>query len=798
MSGLAARSRASGLKLYAFIGFGLLALALIILGWRYDRWTFDGHRVRWDELLSLILLSFTEDGWFVGKHEGWGVFTVAGATLARLVILSAVVVGGWAIFSRQITAFRLARQKRHVVIVGSTPTAREVALHLEAKRGRFAQVVESEAELVGGASSRCIALPFTLAALEARVALHDAERIVLDTGDVAINIALARATRRRHGGPHISCNIESTHLADEFDELLGIHNDILIYDEARLSVRDCLARHPLYASADRQAAARVHLLIIGFGRLGRVFLEEAVQDSLAGLLEDPLITIVDTDALGQQGLLERDRPAHKLAADIAFLACDATCVALDEILNPHRAHLLARDDRAPITAVALCLMSDDDNIRAAMMLRAARRRTGRFFAPVFMHVRDAEGACSAFLHADGDRVIDPVESVVPIRLSGKSLAVEILAEGERDRIAKRIHQNYLKLADDQAANVSWAALPETYKRANRHVADHLGAKLWSLGLATERRSTDSPLAVDAGWQQAFAGSAPDMEWAARLEHRRWVADRVMEGWTRSARRDDDLRYHPDLVPFDALSAKEREKDRDQNDFVLHGLTAEAARSEGQRFKPELFVGIAAPAEVDALGLAEIDRQIAPLAGLAMDHTITIVASLAPGSNFAAVGRLVAALRRTGSGPRQLRETPEIRLLVPEGVPCSVMLKRSFEDRVAREGQIHAHQEKRRSLFQQFARVEVVRIWGRGYSDDEIFRTPALFEEGLQRANAYLARRTDVLCLLWDGQPSRGPGDLGELAAFRQGAIPAALDPGPSRRVAPRPQIDIGSFVHIEI
>ncbi len=248
-------SKSTSLKIKLLLVCGVISVLLIIIGLAFDPLQVDHQPVAWYERLSLLFLSFTEDAWFVGKHEGG--LIIVGAMLARVIVLSAIILAGWAIFARQIHAFFLARRRDHVVVVGNTPTAREVVAYLEGRKRKFIHVVASQVELAGASSRGRIALPFTLAALERPVALARAKRIILDTGAIATNMALARVIGHAFGDktPPISCNIESTHLADEFGELLGVQRDILIFDEARLSVRDTLARHPLYASADRQAAA---------------------------------------------------------------------------------------------------------------------------------------------------------------------------------------------------------------------------------------------------------------------------------------------------------------------------------------------------------------------------------------------------------------------------------------------------------------------------------------------------------------------------------------------------------------
>jgi hypothetical protein len=44
-------------------------------------------------------------------------------------------------------------------------------------------------------------------------------------------------------------------------------------------------------------------------------------------------------------------------------------------------------------------------------------------------------------------------------------------------------------------------------------------------------------------------------------HDNWATRRMKDGWSYGPRRDDDLKQHPDLVPFEELSEDEKEYDR---------------------------------------------------------------------------------------------------------------------------------------------------------------------------------------------------------------------------------------------
>jgi hypothetical protein len=757
------------------------AVALVIAGRLLDAPSYAG----WQDPFYSVLLAFTLDGTFLGPQN---IVTLLGAFAAASVFYLALLGGLWVVFRRRVIAWRAARMRRHIVIVGDDADAEELALAL----AREANVVLVSPRQVEAPRLLSVARPGATSGLIAAANIHRARAVVVMLADDKANAAIATAIASGRDGeadPTIWCRLRDGLIADRVAGVEPGAARILVFDEAQMMARDVFARHPAHAVAERMAAARAHFLIVGFGGLGRAMAEEAVFSGTAFGLDRPMVTVIDKDAARAEALYRAVRPALERAADFAFIPAEMITAENAPVLTAEAlAQLAARDDIAPVTGILICLGSDADNVRMALALPDIRRREGRYFAPAFMRLRDPDAESVVFATRQPG-VVDPAVGVIPIERPTRLLASDILDAAHRDAAARRLHEAYLASQGRSAgASADWNGLPETYRRANRRSADHIAAKLHALGLTSEH-DADVPLAVRRPAHAARLApllGAPDaaLDALAALEQRRWIADRVLDGWVPAARRDDDRKQHPLLAlsGYDALPESERQKDRQQVRTLLGAVPASA----GSGVLAELRVALAGHRN---LALTEEQRALARLGETlvarlaAPERAVTLVSPLAPGADIAMTESVAAAL---------LGRVGELRLIVPEAVPYRVVLEvaaaETGGDEVARERFIAILLERRRRLFERFARVDIVRIGFAGCTDDSYRRDSAQFERGLARANAYLARRSDLMALLWDGAPGRGLGGTGDLAAYWRdpSSIPPGLDPGPSplRRVTP--------------
>lgn len=124
----------------------------------------------------------------------------------------------------------------------------------------------------------------------------------------------------------------------------------------------------------------------------------------------------------------------------------------------------------------------------------------------------------------------------------------------RELLAQRHHESYLRevgAGPSRPLAVPWLELSEAQRDHNRTAVDHIPVKLARIS----RQAV--PKALVSSTHSLTDG---EYETMAKVEHERWVAERLRAGWQRGARNDDE-RTHPSLVPWHELPEAERDVDR---------------------------------------------------------------------------------------------------------------------------------------------------------------------------------------------------------------------------------------------
>ncbi|MBK7203349.1 NAD(P)-binding protein [Candidatus Amarolinea dominans] len=318
--------------------------------------------------------------------------------------------------------------------------------------------------------------------------------------------------------------------------------------------RILLQEVPPFGSPKRMASPPPHLIVVGAGRLGQSLIVNAARDwwatqQAAG--RRLRVTIVDHAANHKAAGLKLRFP--QLAS-----ACDLTPVQMD-VQSPdfHEARFLFDSDgRLTATAIYVCLGADSLGLMAALTLLSYVRGQD---VPVAVRMVDSHGL--AVLLQPSEDNDDWHEQLHPLPLLERTCLPEMLLGGTLEILARAMHERYLEkglaMGQTRAINpslVPWDELPEGLRESNRRQAEQASAHLHDIGC------TIGPL---TDWDaEAFRFTDGEIEQMARLEHVRFVTERLRGDWSYAQGRKNLARTtSPTLVHWDELSEDERQKDR---------------------------------------------------------------------------------------------------------------------------------------------------------------------------------------------------------------------------------------------
>ena len=306
---------------------------------------------------------------------------------------------------------------------------------------------------------------------------------------------------------------------------------------------------------------RLHLVFFGFDEAGEALAVRALMSLWSARFEAPRVTVLTPDAARCEKRVRARYPEafthpELWTADIAFQEFDWETEAVDPALLDHIAAA-----RGPATAVFVTTSSDTRNIQLALSLKRACNIGRRWPVPIYMK----ESSKSEFSqqYARGDENPGVLDAYLKAFGSHQALAKrDYIVDGWLDRGAAVAHEAYNKgmkpgadMRQLQAAMKDWGDVLETYRAANRAVADGAMVKVWDAGwrVAGEKEKGDTAPQMPADMLVKMA----------QTEHNRWMAERLLSGWHPAAERNNELLAHDKLTPWSALGPEDHARDETQ-------------------------------------------------------------------------------------------------------------------------------------------------------------------------------------------------------------------------------------------
>ncbi|MGX6647858.1 RyR domain-containing protein [Maricaulaceae bacterium MS644] len=513
---------------------------------------------RWGQIVYRTLRAFVFGDEYAGGQRdqlsglGWQleIARLTGALVAFSAVLRALYTLSRGPLHRLSAEFRWG----HAVVLGDAPLARKFA---EAWRSRRRGAVTHHTDQLEFDRDGILSVP-----RDARVqtgltkgSLRGSDRAVIaemhEESAAETALAIARMKPRLPVFALVRDAWLANHVRHSVEPAEGEawKGDLLItISEHAAAARAVFTRHPPHLLAVRAGQDRVHILIAGFGGLAEALIRDLLHTNLVGGQQRPMVTVLDHDATAKAQAFAARYPGVADYYDIAFLACDARTMTQDACSELTRRNGLAR-----FTSVYITTGERGAPLSVALALQERARRDGLFSAPIFVAARDGAGLPT---HPGGVNLA--ASALVPFASWADIIAASGLVDREPDKLAQQFHATYLDMDPSGEAGRPWAELKERFRNSNRRAVAHAPAKLASLGFDIEplTRGDLSPSrrpTIAKG--VAVFRTASELMAVARLEHSRWMADRLLDGWRYGPERDNDRRLHPNLVPFEELEAE---------------------------------------------------------------------------------------------------------------------------------------------------------------------------------------------------------------------------------------------------
>jgi hypothetical protein len=374
------------------------------------------------------------------------------------------------------------------------------------------------------------------------------------------------------------------------------------------AARALLNRWPLHLGMDPRFGQRPHLLIVGFADPAPALLVHALRLIQYGAGR-PRISLAceNSDAIATAFL--STYPQAPQVADIRFAPIDALAGILSGSAGVsagaarQRSDLALADTEPPVTLALVCV-PDGEGVRIARHLAAELAVSQGVSPPILLET----GLAQAGTPGSEGRLEDWDGQIIPVSYLREACRAAVLLDGRGDEVARTIHDHYRdsiaaqgRDPDLEPAGQPWDLLASSYRQANRHQADHVRAKL----------AVIDARAVPEEMVESFTMTPMEVERLAVIEHERWAADRHLDGWSYAPVRDNQLKHHPQLIPYSDLSEPMKDLDR----FAVRGLPVLLAR-QGLGILRLLIVGMPEPAAGCPTGM-----RLRRLADQALDRLI---------------------------------------------------------------------------------------------------------------------------------------------------------------------------------
>lgn len=488
---------------------------------------------------------------------------------APFTTILAIVMALLEIFSEQWKLFRVRRMRNHVVIVGFGMKGKNIMKDCQ-KENKKVLVIDNDPQnpnLASIKSKRCRLLigDATITNILKKARVTKAKSVFLlmgeDTRQVKSYFVIAQlftekqkkrilpvrlfnkliARFRKKEKPSLQLfmhlrNKEFLHTMRSQDVVKKASKYITlrIFNVYENSAIELFANNPPDGSGIKLNSQQyVQMIIMGLGQTGEAL---ALQTAYTGhYLNGMRPRVLIIDRLANQKVpefLER-YPTYQKYCKLKHLNLDTHSPQLIR-------HVISYLDQPnALTTMVVCFDESEYNILLGQQLQDLKSGEENRKFEVFARINDAKLLSTL------------AKELKPFALPSTAYSKEIIMEeGSQDNLAKKIYETFHK--DEK--NMDWEALNQEDKDSNRKAADHLGVKMRGIGCKIKDKDPE-------GSDNPATFSKEEIELLARLEHKRWCAEKFLAGWIYDQKDNDNERKNSKLVEWKKLPNEIKEKNR---------------------------------------------------------------------------------------------------------------------------------------------------------------------------------------------------------------------------------------------
>ncbi|MFX0064621.1 MAG: NAD-binding protein [Candidatus Hermodarchaeota archaeon] len=294
-------------------------------------------------------------------------------------------------------------------------------------------------------------------------------------------------------------------------------------------------RYPLdnFAKTVDEDAPPVHVVVIGFNEMGQNIVLQAVKLSSYANEKKIHFTIIDTDVEKKKKIFYR-----------SFRQFDEVCTAFFEPIKDIddceqiNKILLEKDGRPPISMIFICPKFDTSRllcVKSLLEYLSDHRTSKGFKIPIFIHMEYNTGF-TVLLQTEPQFINNFIQ---PFGMINQTCTRELVVHDSLSKLAQLFNKLHQK--------TPWEELSETKKDSNLQLTDHIPVKIRTIGCDIRELNSKK--------QSFFKFTNKEIETLARMEHKRWMIERMLKGYTLNANieeTNDETKQSPNLVLFEEL------------------------------------------------------------------------------------------------------------------------------------------------------------------------------------------------------------------------------------------------------